>query len=176
MQGNQFHFQELNGNGDVVRLKRKMKARNLMVFSLNFVDDATLSKVQKVFHQLSPEDLARLKEYLNKKAYMDRAQTYANEHRLIQKVAQIALSSVPSDPELKGIMNKFNHNLEVIDDLKKKTIEVYEADKFREIMTEIDRYNDENMTLFEQVNRFRDRKFARAAAAADEDSEESADE
>lgn len=152
------YFDEMNATGNKIRLKNKMKAKNLMLLAVSFVDEGILSKIQKIFLDLTPEEMEGLKEYLEKREYLSAGPAHSTrEQKILGKVVNAALSSTPKDKYLAEIMAEYNKNLNIIDDLKVKTTKTCNVLETRELIDQINHYNDRNVDLIEKVNQYREK-------------------
>ena len=159
MYKNHFGFDELEATGHKIRAKNKMKAKNLMQLSVNFVDPDSLGKVQHLLLSLPPEKLKLFKNFLNDRDYLNSSSHQSPEYKILRKIANIALLSVPKDPYLKKLLSEYTKNLKEIDDLKIQSTQTIHADKLTEIMAKIDEHNEENIIIFERVDEYRKKKY-----------------
>ncbi len=157
--GNHLCFDELNASGHKVRMKNKMKARNLMMLAINFLDEGTLARIQEFLAGLDPEDMARFKAYLRQRGYLARGNEFARENKILDKIAALALTSLPEDAELQGIMRQYNENLEEIDRLKVLTTKTPEADILAELIARIHGLNEQNLGLLARIEDYRKRRY-----------------
>ncbi|MEW5820590.1 MAG: hypothetical protein AB1782_10400 [Cyanobacteriota bacterium] len=160
MYGNQFYFDEMQQTGNKIRIKNKMKAKSLMALSVNFLDENVLAEVQKLFLSMTPQEMQKFKAYLNGRGYLKCGLNNSPESAIINKISRIALSSVPKDDYLRSIMKKYNENLNKIDELKIQTTKIIDGEEINKLIAEIDQYNEENLTLLEKVNEYREKKAA----------------
>lgn len=158
MYNNQFYFDEMQQTGHKIRMQNKMKAKNLMALSVNFIDKETLKQIQKVFHNMTPSEMKAFKDYLNNRKYLDFNSKHSKESQIISTISKIALMSTPKDEKLSAIYKKYNQNLNKIDDLKIQTTKTFNAKEISNLILEIDELNEENIKLIEQVNSYRENK------------------
>lgn len=161
MYGNHLCFDELNASGHKVRMKNRMKARNLMMLAVNFLDSGTLARIQAYLAGLDPEDMARFKSYLRQRGYLSRTGEFARENRILDKISAIALTAMPQDDALSAIVNQYNANLEEIDRLKVLTTKTPEADILAELIRRIHALNDENVALLDRIKAYRQNKYGK---------------
>lgn len=163
MYGNHLYFDELSATGNKIRIKNRLKAKNLMVLAVNFIDEDTLSKIQELFLDLSPEDMEKFKTYLTNRHYLSKSSKYAEERKILAKVANVALLALPSDENLQKIMNDYNKNLKIIDDLKIKATKTCDPEQLTELILTINDYNEQNIKLLEQINNYRNKKYEKTS-------------
>lgn len=158
MYNNQFYFDEMQQTGNTIRMQNKIKAKNLMSLSVNFIDKETLKQIQKVFLSMTPAEMKVFKDYLNGRKYLDYKSKNSPEHQIINKISKIALMSTPKDEYLKKIYTKYNQNLNEIDNLKIQTTKTIKAKEINDLIEQIHQLNEENVQLIEQVNAYREKK------------------
>ncbi len=158
MNNQHFHFDSLQATGNQVRLRNKLKAQSLMSLAVNFIDDLTLQKIQSVLENLSQEQLLRLKDFLKERRFIQGRPS--DELKVLHKIAHYALHSIPGDAYLQGILNNYRQNLEYIDELKLETRHAQSDKELTSLIELIDRYNEMNLALFEDVNRYREKKYS----------------
>jgi hypothetical protein len=171
MFNNQFFYDDMEQTGNQIRIKNKIKAKNLMTLAINFVDDDVLAEIQKVFLSMTPDEMSKFKEYLNDKKYINARFNNPKEQQIINKISRIALSAIPKDEYLRKIMEEYNDNLNKIDDLKIETTKTIDGVKVNKFIEQIDVLNDRNIELIEKVNVYRENK---KKAPSAEQSEETA--
>lgn len=146
--------------GDEIRKRNKLKAKNLMALAATFSDMDTLTKIQGIFAGMSPADMERFKRFLNNRQYVRAEFANPKDLRIINEITKIALNTTPSDPFLNKAYKRYNENLEAIDQLKVKTVETDNNDSLDELLDDINRLNDENVALLEQVKAYSNKRFA----------------
>lgn len=156
MYNNQLFFEDMEQTGSRKRLKNKLKAKNLMALSVNFIDKNVLNEVQKLFLDMSPEELQNFKKYLNGKKYMNKSFTCPKEQAVINKICRLGLNSRPKDEYLRKIMDKYNENLNIIDGLKVEATKTIDGKKVNTFIEQIDQLNEENIQLYEKINTYRE--------------------
>jgi endonuclease III len=155
MLSNQFFFDEMEPTGDQIRIKNKMKVKNLMALAVNFADEETLKKIQNVFLSLTPKELDDFRKFLDDRSYIRSEGQKSKEYKIITQLSRIALSAEPKDENLKKIYKEFKENLEKIDDLKIQTTKTIDGVKVNKLIEEIDIINDRNIELMEIVSKYR---------------------
>lgn len=156
MYNNQLFFADMEQTGTKIRLKNKLKAKNLMALSVNFLDKDVLNKVQKLFLDMSPEEMKTFKQFLNGKKYLNKNLPCPKEQAIINKICMLTLNSRPKDEYLRKIMNKYNENLNQIDELKIECTKIIDGKKVNEYIEQINELNDQNIQLYERVNAYRE--------------------
>jgi hypothetical protein len=154
---NQFYFDDMEQTGNQIRIKNKLKAKNLMALSVNFLDPDVLQQMQKIFMNLTPQEMDTFKKYLNNRDYLRNSFQNPKEQAIINKISRLALASAPKDEYLNKIMKKYNQNLEEIDRLKIETTKTIDGVKVNKLIEQIDILNDENVQLFEKVTEYREK-------------------
>lgn len=150
----------MHNSGDDIRKRNKLKAKNLMALAVSFADKATLAKVQKVFLNMNQSQMEAFKKFLRRRQYIRPEFANPNDMKIINQITQIALRCEPEDEFLKKAYRKYNQNLELIDELKKKSVQADSDDNLHDILDQINDYNEHNIKLLEAVQNFSNKKFA----------------
>jgi ABC-type phosphate/phosphonate transport system substrate-binding protein len=148
-------FDELEGNGDSIRLKNKQKSKNLMRVASAFADDATLLKLQQAFISLSPQEMQEFKSFLTNRDYLNGNQRSAGQ-KILNFITQTVLSSDTQDDYLKSIVAEYNSNLDMIDQLKQETNVIVDGLVVSKKIHEIQEFSNRNCELFELVKHYAD--------------------
>ena len=166
MNQNQFYNQHLfndisDSTGDGIRRKNKLKEANLMNLAVNFTDPAVLAKIREVFTNLSPEEMLELKDHLDSKGYLKKANSNNNSQKIIGKIAQIALTSTPENEKLKQIKEKYNKNLTKIDKIKMAMTQIHDEKELNKFYFILEKLNEENVKLFQLIDKVREETLAK---------------
>ncbi|MFH0702851.1 MAG: hypothetical protein V2B14_04855 [bacterium] len=149
---------EIESTGDNVRRKNKLKAKNYMSLAISFIDDYTLSKIWDILLNLPPDEMKNFKEYMKERKYLKKRINNDSEQKIINKIIGIATTSLPKDVYLRKIHEEYNKNLNKIDELKIEASKTMSCIKQTKIIAEIKEYNDRNIQLMENINKYREEK------------------
>lgn len=145
---------QFDEKGNRVRIINKMKTQNLMSLTVSFADQDTLSRIQKVFHSLSPSEIASFKDFLDNRNYLSRTQLNNKNTQILNKLCKIALLTEPKDLNLRKLYKEFQKNVDQIDKLKIQATETKDLEEVNDLIESINNLSDRNIELFEEVNRY----------------------
>jgi hypothetical protein len=156
MYGHHLHFDELQATGHKIRLKNKLKAKQLMTLSVNFIDPGVLRQFEYLLSNLSPQTLEQLKRCLDDKTYLSAQAQGTPALGILEEMAKIALCTTPKDETLRSLLAAYQQNLDAIDELKLGTTRARTSQELTPLMETMHKLYDSNMALLEQVNQYRE--------------------
>jgi len=112
--------------------------------------------MQKVLFSLTPEEMKQFKAYLDNKEFVRPGPNAAVGQRVTSKLVRIAMSGQPVNEELQNIKQKFQANLEEIDQLKVKcsNTAAHKGGEVTKMIQKINTLNSENAELFKKIRSF----------------------
>jgi hypothetical protein len=156
---NNYCFEEIEQTGDTIRRKNNIKMKNLLSLAVNFIDKETLEKIKEVVIALDPEEIIEFKSYLREKGYLKKGNKDNKSQGVINKIAQIAITSIPKDKTLKEFYVDYNKNLNGIDRLKQAMKNTKDPENLNKMLSILNELSDRNVKIMEKINEYRVKLF-----------------
>jgi hypothetical protein len=127
-----------------------LEMKNLISLAASFVDSQTLTGIHQLIIYLTTGD----------QDSTDIDYTPSTQENFLTRIKNLTFSNEPRDEYIKKICHKYKHNLERIEELKKKQARLSDEILVLDISNKINHYKEENFDLIEKVNDYRNKQIA----------------